>query len=442
MTSPSPSKSSPLWQTRARPQVATHKATEKLDVVIERVPQAQPSLLAALESSPAAEFLAPESLAHTLGQDVAVVDRASGRTLAFASVLAAEGSDFQKRTRLADGALSRAAYFTRVHVAPDAPAGTQAVLMYAALRAARAWGRDVAAFLMADDDTPTSRRYGLIHLANVARVDVPGKGAFRAKSQRLDLLLHQTSEEAAQAGQPLAPSFLVYEILDTLQHQLFTPVTQARFFTSVDAGTLTREQYVYALTQLHLFVRFTTRLLGRCVGYSPTTELRTHFISHLTGEVNHEIIIERDLEHLGENPAYVKEVAQPNLPSREFMASQESAIGFYQDPLLLLVAPLAAEGVTGHLAPGFMEKLNACVASWGVKDPQKATRFLSSHIEYDGGEDGHWQGNLDLLSKHLHNETLLRRFLTLLRVAAEGTLRQWDSYVGDVELWTARPQGQ
>lgn len=431
----------PVWNIKPLPQESTYKITDKLDAIIHRTPRVDAPQLATLGAARAPEFLAPESLTGSKGYDVALVDRASGRAVAFATVLHAEGSDFQARTRVAASQLERVAYVTRVHLASDAPAGTQSVLMYAALRAARAWGRDVAAFLMADDDTPTAKRYNLLTLNGLPRLDVAGTGAFRAKSQRLDLLLHQTSTEAAQAGQALEPSFLVQEIYDTLYHNLFSKVPDARFFKAVEAGTLTREQYVYTLTQFHLFVRFTTRLLGRCVGHSPTTEMRTHFIQHLTGEVNHEIIIERDLEHLGEDPTYVKEVAQPNLPCREFMASQESAIGFYQDPLLLLVAPLAAEGVTGHLAPGFMKRLNANVASWGVANPEKATRFLGSHIDFDGGEDGHWQGNLDMLAKHLKTETLLRRFLTLLNVSAEGTLRQWDSYVGDVELWSARPQG-
>ena len=61
-------------------------------------------------------------------------------------------------------------------------------------------------------------------------------------------------------------------------------------------------------------------------------------------------------------------------------------------------------------------------------------------IEFDGGDDGHWQGNLTLLSKYLRSEVQLRRFLALLRVSVDATLRQWDSYVGDVELWSARPQ--
>ena len=136
----------------------------------------------------------------------------------------------------------------------------------------------------------------------------------------------------------------------------------------------------------------------------------------------------------------MKEVAQPNLPTREFMCTQESAIAFYNDPVLMLAAPLAAEGVSGHLGQLFMDKINALVGSCGVKEPQKATHFLGSHIEFDGGDDGHWQGNLTLLAKYLRTEPQLRRFLALLRVSVDAVLRQWDSYVSDVELWCARPQ--
>ncbi len=437
------SKPTSLWQHKPRPQVITQKVTSTLDAVIDRVPQAHPSHLAPLSAHPAAriaEFLDTGSLTGAQGHDVTLVERGSNRPVAFATVLRAEGSAFQSRTRLASSALEKTAFLTRVHVAPDAPKGTLSVLLYAALRQARSWGLALGSFLMVDDDTPLARQYHLVTLSGVPRIDVPGAHACRAKSQRLDLLLHRTFEEAHEAGQPLLPSFLVGEILDTINHLFLDKVGQTSFFQAVDAGTLTREQYVYSLTQMHQFVRYTTRLLGRCVAHSSTTELRTHFISHLRGEINHEIIIEKDLAHLGEDVAYVKELAMPNLPTREFMCTQESAIAFYEDPILLLAAPLTAEGVSGHLGQLFMDKLNACVASWGVKEPQKATHFLGSHIEFDSGDDGHWQGNLDLLAQHLRTEPELRRFVSMLRVCVDATLRQWDSYVSDVDLFSAQPQ--
>ncbi|WP_224368519.1 hypothetical protein [Hyalangium versicolor] len=437
------SKPNPIWHQKPRPQVTTQRVTAQLDAVIDRVPQATPALLAPLaaqSAARAAEFLATESLTGAKGYDVTLVEHGTNRAVAFATVLQAEGSDFQSRTRLDPSVLEKSAFLTRVHVAPDAPKGTSAVLLYAALRQARSWDRKMASFLMVDDATPLARQYNLVSLGGVPRIDGPGGHAYRAKSQRLDIVLHRAFEEAREAGQPVVPSFLVAEILDTINNLFLDKVGQASFFQAVEAGTLTREQYVYSLTQMHQFVRYTTRLLGRCVGTSPTTELRTHFIAHLRGEINHEIIIEKDLAHLGEDVQYVKELAQANLPTREFMCTQEAAIGFYEDPILMLAAPLAAEGVSGHLGNLFMEKLNGCVASWGVKEPQKATHFLGSHIEFDGGDDGHWQGNLDLLAQHLKTEQEMRRFLSMLRVSVDATLKQWDSYVSDVDLFSALPQ--
>ncbi|HEX8705511.1 MAG TPA: hypothetical protein VF815_42145 [Myxococcaceae bacterium] len=437
------SKPASLWISRPRPRTKQLKATSSLQVVFDREPQDSPESLTSLAAQPSArvaEFLAPQRIGGGQGFDVAVLEQASGRTVAFATVLRAQGSEFQHRTRLPASALESAAWLTRVHVAPDAPAGTSSVLLYSALRQARGWGSTTAAFLMADDQTPTAMRYGISPLTAVPRLDVPGTGAFRAKAQRLDLLLHKSAEEAAAAGQTLEPSFLVTEIRETIETLFLDRMQQTRFFQTVEAGTLTREQYVYMLTQLHQFVRYTTRLLGRCVALSEESQMRNHFIHHLTGEINHEVIIEKDLEYLGEDAQYVKHAAQPNLATRQFMATQESAIGFYSDPVLMLAAPLAAEGVSGHLDGRVLEKIHALMASWGVKEPKKATHFISSHIEFDGGDDGHWQGNLAMLAHYLRNEAQLRRFLALLRVSVDAVLRQYDSYVGDVELWSARPE--
>lgn len=437
------SKPAPLWISRPRPRTKRLKATPTLEVVFDREPQDSPeplTALAAVPSARAAEFLAPQPLSGAQGFDVAVLEQGSGRPVAFATVLRAQGSEFQKRTRLPSSALESAAWLTRVHVAPDAPAGTHAVLLYSALRQARGWGAVTAAFLMADDQTPTAARYGISPLLSVPRLDVPGTGAFRAKAQRLDVLLHKTAEEASAAGQTLEPSFLVTEIRETIETLFLDRMQQTRFFQTVEAGTLTREQYVYMLTQLHQFVRYTTRLLGRCVALSDESNMRNHFIHHLTGEINHEVIIEKDLEYLGEDAQYVKLHAQPNLATRQFMTTQESAIGFYSDPVLMLAAPLAAEGVSGHLDGRVMEKLHTLMASWGVKEPKKASHFISSHIEFDGGDDGHWQGNLTMLAHYLRSEGQLRRFLSLLRVSVDAVLRQYDSYVGDVELWSAQPE--
>src|SRR5690606_17039296 len=139
---------------------------------------------------------------------------------------------------------------------------------------------------------------------------------------------------------------------------------------------LTREQYVYGLSNIYQFVRQTTRLCARAVAYSTTTELRTHYIQHLNGEVNHELIIERDLTHLQEDVAYVRDFMAPNGPTQEFMAIQESLIGYHHDPVLMMASPLAAEGVSAHLDEAFVVALKDCIGSWGVERPERAAKFF------------------------------------------------------------------
>ena len=116
------------------------------------------------------------------------------------------------------------------------------------------------------------------------------------------------------------------------------------------------------------------------------------------------------------------------------MAAQEAAIGFHRDPVLLMAAPLAAEGISGHLDQRFMDALHRNVARWGVTEPDRVTRFYSSHIDYDGGDDGHWETTMTMLATHLRDETTLTRFTSLLRVTTDAMLRCYDSWIDDLSL--------
>jgi hypothetical protein len=69
-----------------------------------------------------------------------------------------------------------------------------------------------------------------------------------------------------------------------------------------------------------------------------------------------------------------------------------------------------------------------------VPEPDRVTRFYSSHIDYDGGDDGHWETTMTMLAEHLCNETALARFLGLLRVTTDAMLRCYDSWIDDIPL--------
>lgn len=207
--------------------------------------------------------------------------------------------------------------------------------------------------------------------------------------------------------------------------------------TAVKTRSLSLLQYAITLENMHQYVRFTTRLLGRAVACSTTTPLRAHFARHLSGEVNHEILIERDLERLGRATGYLRDERYANAETRAFMVLEQSLVSFEQDPVLFAACPLAAEGITAHMDRAFLADLRACVARELPAAAEKATVFFASHIETDGGDDGHWAATMKLLHENLADERRLGEMLTVLELAARSFTLAFDANVADYGLFEA-----
>lgn len=378
------------------------------------------------EISPASAAALPTVVGNTRAiqpsarASFAIVD-ASGRALA--SVALAEPEDVAAHTGLGRAQADRIAWLADVRRVAG-PVGERAVALalYAAGQHARIHGRTQVAIDPTDDGS------GLARLLALA----PSSGT-TTHVGRLDVALARSFAAVQSEADPIAPDFLVSTI-ETRLRGYFERMWQGRWFRAVDDGTLGRAQYVYTLSNMHQFVRYTTRILGRCVAAADDTELRQHFVRHLQGEVNHELIIERDLAALGEDLDHVLRTMAPNAATRQFMAAQESAIAFHRDPVLLLAAPLAAEGISGHLDGRFMAALHRNAARWGVVEPARVTRFFASHIEYDGGDDGHWSSTMAILAAYLRDEAALARFHSMLEVTTEAMLRCYDSWIDELPL--------
>jgi len=208
---------------------------------------------------------------------------------------------------------------------------------------------------------------------------------------------------------------------------------------AVKGRTLSVLQYLVTLENMHQYVRFTTRLLGRAVACSATTPLRAHFARHLSGEVNHEILIERDLERLGRATGYLRDERYANAETRAFMVLEQSLVSFENDPVLFAACPLAAEGITAHMDRAFLADLRACVARERPDVAEKATVFFASHIETDGGDDGHWAATMKLLHENLPDERRLGEMLTILELAAGSFTLAFDANVTDYGLFGEAP---
>lgn len=321
-------------------------------------------------------------------------------------------------------ALETAMRFTLLEQPDEKRPGALVTLIYAAAQRARVARRNVLA-MRASELTPKLAEL----LKPTAFPKAPGwVGA------RVDQVLHTTSEACAAADEPLLPELLTGEVLDHAK-AFIARVFAKGFFRDVADGNLTFPQYVYTMEQMYQYVKLTTRILGLCVASSDASDVRKHFIDHLTGEINHEQIIERDLAHLGVDPAYVRDSMSANAATTQFALAELALISYYRDPMLLTAAPLAAEGISAHLSREWIGKLNKLIASWGFQQPERGSRFLSSHIEFDSGDDGHWEGSVDHLAEYLINEGRLRRFLSAFGACSDAIGRSFECSVEEMALF-------
>ena len=362
-----------------------------------------------------------------------------GEALAAVVVAPAEDSQFQRLTQLDKDQLNHSVYLSSVWVAPDARiAEVLPAILYLALRRGRIWGRqNVAALIpIPNPEVPLATLLRLDRLGKVSPVCLEAT-EFLPVAQQLKYSIHHIYKQCHGEELKLINKHLIDEVLETHRAWLdrFFKGSWAR---AVLDGTLTKEQYISSLYNLHEYVRQTTRICARCIAHCQDLELRNHYIYHFKGEINHELLIERDLKFLGADLNYLMNGHIPDPATKEFMMAQESTIGFYQDPVLMLACPLAAEGVAAHMDPDFVNALQRVIASWGVKAPKDVSRFLTSHITTDGGDDGHWIHVVEMMKRYITDEHYLQRFLSVLTIAMNGFEHGFNANVDDLQLWAAK----
>jgi pyrroloquinoline quinone (PQQ) biosynthesis protein C len=351
-----------------------------------------------------------------------------GETIARALVLPAKDASPLRDAGFRAGALDRTALVANVSVR-EGEGDLLPFLLYAAGRRARILGASTLLVGLPDLNGPEGR---LLGLTGVPRTAPPG---FLFGAQRMDRWMFRTYEASRTQKIDVSKQLFADEVAESIQRWVATAPTWT-FFGALREHRLAREQYVYVISNLYQFVRHTTRLIGRAISNCADPELRRHWIKHLNGEVNHEVIIERDLAHLGEDVAFVMKHMAPSAAAQEFMAVQESVVAYHNDPVLFMASPLAAEAFTAFLDQRFIDDLHACVAKWGVETPKQATQFLTSHVNTDGGEDGHWRMSIDALPRLLRDETHLNLLLTTNASSRRAVERIWSTCIDDMAVWS------
>ena len=227
-------------------------------------------------------------------------------------------------------------------------------------------------------------------------------------------------------------SIMIPELEATIRREAGKFFSEGRFVESVHAKTLTKKQYVESCINNHTYVRWTTRLLAKMVSVTEDRELRNHYLDHLTGEVDHDLMIEKDMAYLGADLNYMKKLMVPHPYIQQFMAIQESLSTFYADPVLFMAVPLSIESITAFMPKTFIKALYECVKTWGYDQPPKACTFLASHIHTDGADDGHWISTRLILEKYLKSEHELQIFLNTALIVTRNIRLAYDSFVDDI----------
>jgi hypothetical protein len=307
-------------------------------------------------------------------------------------------------------------------------------LLYLALRRGRIWGRKTIVTYVNNSVNFSADFLGLEKIENCGMATNELGQCFVAMAQRLDIALHNTYIAASPEIQSFLRLHFVAEVVEALDLWI-SKFFQTAWFKSIYQGTLTRQQYIYTLSNTYQYVRFTTRLIGRAVSLSDNSDLRRHWLNHLQGEIDHEVIIESDLNYLSADVKYVINSMLATNETQEFIVAQESILGFQQDPVIFLAAPFVAEGFSANLDANFLAALEANAKNWGVQNPKLVTKFLASHINYDGGDDGHWEQTRVILSQFLIDNTQIQRFLNMAHLTMNSFERSYNAYVEDLEIF-------
>lgn len=308
-------------------------------------------------------------------------------------------------------------------------------MIYSTLAEARLRGKRTVAYRTTHSADPLPQRLGLRPL------DVPAVATdWRTFGGTLDQSAHLAFEGCSASAQDELRRGFVAQI-EAAVRKYVGIFYSGSWAHAVRTRTLGRQQYVNTLQNMHQYVRFTTRLLGRAVACSHTTRLRAHYAAHLRGEINHELQLERDLEQLGESTDFLRTLRYANPSTRTFMSVEQSLVSFELDPVMFAACPIVAESFSANLDAEFLESLRDNVRSYGIAKPAAVTTFFSAHVESDAGEDGHWAATKRILEEYLPSEIRLGEFLSLMELAAQSFTASFNDSVDELGLFsTGVPQ--
>lgn len=388
-------------------------------------------------------YLTNETLFNSwddLGVHIMIRNKATGKSVASAHAYPAIKGEIAEYSGMTTSQLKSGVVITRVMVDDSMRGhGLIKVLLYLCCRQGRLWNKNRIFCFSKKGEKPTFnvlQYQWLDHLKTRSFTGADGKNhEFHAITQRLDIGLTRSWKMMPDPWKQMLvkQNVLSDEVVETTKKRIEI-FFQNNFFKTIYSQTLTKDHYIWTLSNFYQFVRFTTRILAKAASLSEESKLRKHFIGHMDGEIDHEVQLEVDLSTLGADVNYVREDMLPSKPIQKFTSIQESLLGYRLDPISYMAVPFGIEGFAAHLDGHFVEALEKNISRWGVKNPSRATTFLRAHILSDGGPDGHWEQNKKSITRFVDTEEKLGKFLNVLHITFDSMEEIYADFVAEPDL--------
>jgi GNAT superfamily N-acetyltransferase len=363
-----------------------------------------------------------------------LINTSCGKTIGAAHVLPADQGEMAFVQGISVATLKTGFTITRVMVDPAYRShGLMRVLIYLSLQQARLWNRS-RLFCFIEPNENAARKATRCEVLPIRPHIVTGSDGKRHEFLIGTQDIARTAAYVYDGLLPDACRFLEESIANEIVHTVESKLDQFfcnPWFVAIRSQSLSRHQYIESLGNMHQFVRMTTRVIARAVSLTNDGILRNHFAQHLQGEIDHEKMLENDLRCLGADVDYVRDRMIPNKETRQFMVIQESLLGYRHDPVQYLAVPFCIEGFSANLNQHFLQDLAQCIIKFG--GTPKAMSFIRSHVITDGGVDGHWAKNLEVVRHSIRNDLQAQEFISLIHLTFEALEASYGSFVAKAD---------
>lgn len=370
-----------------------------------------------------------EQSSDTRGWHILIYDKECEKLVAAAHIEEASHSEITSEINLDDSQLHNAVFAKRATIAKDYRGrSVLPLLIYALMRPYQQ--HEYLLFYLHKTGLPVKRYTGAVELNSLIPKKIP---SFEEEGMSLTPYISTTEKAMINCFRHVSNEYsdilgdMLMDDVETYTASCVEEFQELTFWKRAKAKTLSKYEYLNLLSDMHQYVRMTTRMLALAAGNTESAELRKYYIDHVQEEIDHEKILESDMSYLGGDAKFLLHDRPMSTCARLINSLGESLINTRRTTDLYLAIPLVLESMAGSLGKEQMSSLLNCIKSWGYDKPQNGASMLISHSGFDVS---HMQKDLEMISAYVTTEKQKRELLVNMKI----TLQAVESMFNQAEI--------